>query len=166
MSIKIKKCNKCGVEKPHNQFHKRGNGVQSKCKSCAVETSKEWYNNKKNHDKVFLYQRAENKKKYLQNMVNNIKEHYGCVICQEKESCCLDFHHINEKDKNVSYFVHIKNLSKIINEISKCICVCANCHRKIHANKIKVKNKKIEENEVKKIIENFKKYNPWIPKKL
>lgn len=58
-----------------------------------------------------------------------------CCKCGEKERCCLDFHHINPKEKEYQIARIIKTHSKetIEKEVSKCIVVCSNCHRKIHA---------------------------------
>lgn len=42
-----------------------------------------------------------------------------------------------DKDFNISRFVNgnypsEKNKQKVLNELSKCILVCSNCHREIH----------------------------------
>jgi hypothetical protein len=61
-----------------------------------------------------------------------------CVKC-EYDKCwdALDFHHKSEKTFNVANF-----LSKVCNkanrdilkaELEKCIMLCANCHRELHA---------------------------------
>lgn len=62
----------------------------------------------------------------------------GCALCAEKEPCCIDFHHMNPKEKefNISKACQeYKDLDSIKREIDKCILLCANCHRKVH-NKI------------------------------
>lgn len=62
----------------------------------------------------------------------NIYRNKPCEVCNESfPLCCMDFHHINPTDKidSVLNMVVRKNkLSIIINEIKKCIVVCANCH--------------------------------------
>lgn len=66
-----------------------------------------------------------------------LKADMKCHICGEKESCCLDFHHCNPNEKNfsLSEAICIYNFSwdKILEEAAKCIVLCANCHRKVHA---------------------------------
>lgn len=59
-----------------------------------------------------------------------------CEICgYDKCNQALDFHHLNpeEKDFNISQSYTYKNLAKLKLEVDKCILVCANCHREIHA---------------------------------
>lgn len=58
----------------------------------------------------------------------------GCFFCGEKEKACLDFHHLNpmEKDFNVRQKLTM-SIDRLLAEAAKCIVVCANCHRKIHA---------------------------------
>lgn len=56
----------------------------------------------------------------------------GCSVCSEKEPACLDFHHLHGKDLPVSAMLGMKD-ERVRNEISKCIILCSNCHRKLHA---------------------------------
>lgn len=60
-----------------------------------------------------------------------------CAMCGENDPVCLEFHHIDPatKEGDPSELVKTKGwaLEKIIDHVEKtCICVCANCHRKIH----------------------------------
>ncbi len=74
------------------------------------------------------------KKGEFRQAVDHLKKLLGCCFCEESASCCLDFHHpFENKEKGVSYWVAGKSFENIVNEISKCVCVCSNCHRKIHA---------------------------------
>ena len=59
-----------------------------------------------------------------------------CVICQySKCLSALEFHHTNpeKKEFGISYMVSRFSIEKMLEEIKKCILVCANCHREIHA---------------------------------
>lgn len=66
-----------------------------------------------------------------------IKGHYGCKICNRKpHPIALDFHHINPstKSEQVSRMAWDgSQWEEIIEEIQKCIIVCATCHREIEA---------------------------------
>jgi hypothetical protein len=46
----------------------------------------------------------------------------------------MDYHHLDPsiKERGVSQMISGNSWKKIEEEISKCILVCANCHRKIH----------------------------------
>ncbi|QCW04856.1 homing endonuclease associated repeat-containing protein [Natrinema pallidum] len=63
----------------------------------------------------------------------------GCVRCSETNPVCLDFHHVDEEQKEMAVgkmiaFGYAKD--RIRNEIEKCIVLCANCHRKEHYNSL------------------------------
>lgn len=79
-------------------------------------------------------QREKNKK-----FVNKIKKKSKCAICGESESCCLEFHHIDPSTK-VDSIMNMLNEPEetLINEIKKCILLCSNCHKKIHAGILKL----------------------------
>jgi hypothetical protein len=51
----------------------------------------------------------------------------------DMEPACLDFHHQDRvsKDEAVSRML-TWSMDKIMHEISKCIVLCSNCHRKEH----------------------------------
>ena len=60
-----------------------------------------------------------------------------CCICGY--STCigaLEFHHIDpsKKDFGIGAKGYTRSFSKIKEELNKCVLVCANCHREIHAN--------------------------------
>lgn len=60
----------------------------------------------------------------------------GCKLCPEKESCCLSAHHIDPttKEFDVGNFRRLKKSIKVVSaELKKCICLCFNCHAKVHA---------------------------------
>lgn len=62
-----------------------------------------------------------------------------CSFCSEADNACLEWHHINPeiKERNISEMVHCAwSPPKILEEIAKCMCVCANCHRKLHAGRM------------------------------
>ena len=60
----------------------------------------------------------------------------SCIICgYNKYLGALEFHHLNpkEKDFNLSHMKRYTFDDKIKNELDKCVLVCSNCHREIHA---------------------------------
>ena len=63
----------------------------------------------------------------------------GCACCGEKDTVCLDFHHYDPSEKEFNLSTALtKPVNKLIEEASKCVVVCSNCHRKIHAGTLKI----------------------------
>lgn len=135
----MKICSKCKLPKNESEFSPRKtskDGLHPHCKSCRRSFANAAY---KNNPQKFLDKIEETKEK-LYTFVDAIKAENGCKFCPEKTPICLDFHHLNpkEKDKSIAHLIAYKNKARIEAEIKKCIVVCANCHRKIHANLISI----------------------------
>lgn len=76
-------------------------------------------------------------KNYRQRMKEKLVTYKGneCQLCgYNKCITALEFHHLNphEKDFNISRYTNLK-WDSVVSEVDKCIMVCANCHREIHA---------------------------------
>lgn len=137
-----KKCSKCGKRKPTDQFHihkRNKDGLYYCCKSCKKEVDKvRW--EKLYYDPTMKKQKKEKEqrdnRRYLKNRkyIMRFKQFKGCCCCKEKEPVVLEFHHLDQskKHKNVTSMSGC-NIDKIKNEIRKCVVICANCHRKLHA---------------------------------
>ena len=65
--------------------------------------------------------------------LNLLSERF-CEICGENDPVTLDWHHKDpsEKEHNVSKMYKSRGRQAILDEIAKCQCLCANCHRKVH----------------------------------
>ncbi|MBX0349489.1 HNH endonuclease [Halomicroarcula pellucida] len=62
----------------------------------------------------------------------------GCARCGETDPACLDFHHRDDADKEMTVsemVTHGYAKSKLRAEMAKCVVLCANCHRKEHYEK-------------------------------
>ena len=69
---------------------------------------------------------------------HDIKRRSTCVACGESNPTCIEFHHKNGEDKDFAIGEAIANgysKDQILREISKCIPLCVNCHRKLHYDK-------------------------------
>lgn len=136
----MKYCNKCKTEKEISGFSRNKttqDGLHFHCKSCAKIHHQLWY--QQNKKRVMLCTLSRRKRLSEQVMIQ--KQYLTCCFCGEDNSICLDFHHTDstKKEYNVSDMIAAgKGWKSIQQEIDKCICVCSNCHRKIHGNFISV----------------------------
>ena len=102
-------------------------------KNDINKRKREWYKNNANKVKNEVTIR----KKELRQWFNDYKSTKCCSECGENCIVCLDFHHIDPTDKEMDPTMMIHrgwSRERIMNEISKCIVLCANCHRKLHYN--------------------------------
>lgn len=85
--------------------------------------------------KLYYKQKAAERRTILYTRVAQYKAERGCSLCAEKDPACLDLHHPGD-DKEISISGAIRvgmSWTRISAEIEKCVVVCANCHRKLHA---------------------------------
>jgi len=132
----MKLCKKCQQLLPLEQFSMnkaKKDNLDTKCKKCANLYSKQHYiENRQHYINKTKTQRQIRKLKNL-TTINNYKTNKGCKYCGEKDVCCLDFHHISNKSFTISERTSWICEENLMNEINKCIVLCSNCHRKIHA---------------------------------
>ena len=133
--IEYKTCNKCKETKSVSMFYKRYDGIYDKprslCKKCE---NRKRHLARKDNPKYIRQQKEKAKEfqKRLREYINSIKS-IGCQICgYNKTTEALDFHHLDSstKEKTIGNCSSWHGLKK---EIKKCIVLCANCHRELHA---------------------------------
>ena len=64
-----------------------------------------------------------------------------CQICgYHRCHEALEFHHLepDQKDFSISENGYARSWAKVRTEIDKCLLVCANCHRELHATQLLV----------------------------
>ena len=149
--MNFKLCKKCNIKKDISCFYKG----RSICKFCLSKIYKEWSKNpeirkrlnlkqrewrKKNfeHYKEYERKRAIRRRKELEKeLLENGMIKIKCVRCNyNKCIVALEYHHKEkgEKDFSISQaLVQHKSIDKIKKEISKCVILCANCHRELHS---------------------------------
>lgn len=128
----FKTCTQCTQEKLLTEFRKDRNrldGRTSHCRLCARALQSRRY------QESYAPVRAVRDKKLRSD--NKIRlaavKNKGCSFCPETEHACLDFHHKDPSQKDFEIAGAVRTWGYIENEIKKCILVCSNCHRKIHA---------------------------------
>ena len=117
------RCSTCGetdITKFYNSKQK------TRCKKCTIESMK---------------QRSQDFKTKLLNLYGDNK----CQICgYNKCYQALEFHHLNPEEKEFNIAQMLRQSSTLNEdimkkELEKCILVCSNCHREIHARCIEAK---------------------------
>ena len=128
----MKTCTKCGMEKSLSEFsfkNKAKGRLSPVCKECHKEYNRGHY---KDNPEAYK-ERANNNKQTLRSIINLYKKENNCLLCKESCACCLDFHHVDgSKEFNIARARHMSE-SRLWKEIGKCVLLCANCHRKVHA---------------------------------
>lgn len=63
-----------------------------------------------------------------------LRERISCTFCGESDYVALDFHHLDPDQKEFN-IARMRGYSfrRMQAEVAKCVCLCANCHRKLHA---------------------------------
>lgn len=97
-------------------------------------------------DPSFVAQRRKEAAKYrakkfgpYEDEILKAKE-IGCIFCNESRPNCLDFQHIDPSTKRfgIATKALIPSLELLLEEIEKCIVICANCHRLLHAGELQI----------------------------
>ena len=100
-----------------------------KYKKYQKKYHKIWYakNKKKRMEQICAYQ--DKVKEYV------LKEKAkGCSVCGYKKCLqAIEFHHTDDnKESTISQLASSGCFKKLLEEIKKCVRLCANCHREIH----------------------------------
>lgn len=72
-----------------------------------------------------------------QQWLDDFRKRLKCVKCGFKDYRALEFHHLHDKRFNISAGLSKDHLSLkcIEKELSKCVVICANCHKLLHNSK-------------------------------
>lgn len=128
--MKTRICKKCGQTLPLEMFEVH----RHICKKCRAAYKKNEYNTKKEQYNKY----AINRQNRCEEWINSLKT--PCVFCGENDSVCIDWHHVDPTQKEFAIsFIKGKSKERTLAEMAKCICICASCHRKLHAGHLSLK---------------------------
>jgi hypothetical protein len=150
-------CRKCGQSKPLTEFGRdkfTSNGICRVCKECnRIKARRKYFKYKARYDAYAKLWRNSNKEKAnaigrrsgkrirlkCKALRDKITMNNPCCHCKENRIACLDFHHLDPtvKEHPVARCSSEKDL---LEEASKCIILCANCHRLLHSGDIQLQN--------------------------
>ena len=83
----------------------------------------------------YLIQAVVKRRKKIREMAIKYKGE-KCIFCGYNKCIrALEFHHIenNGKDFGISEKGYTRSWDRVKEELDKCILVCANCHKELHA---------------------------------
>jgi hypothetical protein len=128
----MKACLTCGSLKEDSEFWRKGGKLQSKCRNCLRAYHRSYY---KSHKSRFIEKNRRNKNRQRARLraIMWAAKQRPCEDCgQEFHPWVMEFDHRDPETKQAA----VANLvskgcpdARLLEEISKCDVVCANCHR-------------------------------------
>jgi hypothetical protein len=128
----MKICSACSLQRAVEEFNRKGDALQSKCKSCQGAYHRLYYQRNKSR---FIAKNRRNK--------NRQRKRLRAILLEIKRRPCQDcggtFHpwvmELDHRDGAIKEAAVANLVSKgctdarLLEEIEKCDVVCANCHR-------------------------------------
>ena len=153
--VEVKVCNKCNKEYPIEMFYMDRTRVRLQCKSCNLAYRREYY---KNNPHAYEYKKEKQHKRRFGNakLLYKYKLEHPCIKCGETDPIVLEFDHRDPSKKcfNITRgCADGKNFDLVLEEISKCDVLCANCHRRKSAKQLGYFSYKISEENQAEMVE-------------
>ncbi len=102
-----------------------------------------------NKEKIKL--QAKNYKRIKRKEWSEFKAKFKCTNCGFSHPAVIDFHHVDTTDyKSVYLLSKNSNYREAMEEIKKCIPLCANCHRIHHHDEKLDRRRKVKKKAAKK----------------
>ena len=119
------------------KYYQKNKSKRQKYSRDFYQKHAEYYKNYNTQYRVKNAGAIKQSRELLKNIMHDLKIN-GCAICgYDKCDTALEFHHINSEDKKF-YIVQARITDKqFINEVNKCMLLCAICHIEIHAKEVK-----------------------------
>ena len=127
-------CRRCNESKDIKLFvnnKNKPNGKINLCKDCKKKVDKISYQKRKEK----INEKKREKIRLFREQYHDLKKDKRCEKCGESKPYMLDFHHINEKEKEFNIGTEAwrtLNIEKIREEAQKCITLCSNHHKEFH----------------------------------
>ncbi len=132
----MKLCTHCWEMKDESEFNWRHEGVSrwGICRECQRQQKIDWY---QEHHEEHLRMKKEynqNRRDARRQFVLDYLSTHPCVECGESDPVVLEFDHLRDKDKAIGEMISAAaTFEDLESEMAKCQVLCANCHRRRHA---------------------------------
>lgn len=127
-----KLCKKCKLVRDTSFFRpnkSKKDGLQHYCIECDKEFQRAWYQCNKEEAKRKASAISREKHKVVKQFLIQQLEGKSCNTCGETDLLVLEFDHLKDKSFDIGQ-AHWKSEEELLEEISKCQILCANCHRR------------------------------------
>jgi 5-methylcytosine-specific restriction endonuclease McrA len=135
----MKTCSKCNIQKSENEFFyqdKHAKKLHAQCKVCYIgHRRKTWEEHYHKYGSKYRERALERNRKYKVIRRMQLLEYLSdksCAICGINDPRVLEFDHIDPATKSFGIAQGLSstlNWETILDEISKCQILCANCHK-------------------------------------
>ncbi len=101
----------------------------------TIENQREYQKRHYNKNKEYYSNKRSVRRDRLVALLAEYKATLTCCLCPENDPIALDFHHGDPKRKEALIGSLVRqgtSWDKVVAELEKCYCLCANCHRKVH----------------------------------
>ena len=130
----MKRCSKCGEEKPLDAFppiRRSGIKLQSWCRTCFAAYGADYYQRNREAQKAHKLRNVAAARDAKRRQLIDYLLLHPCIDCGEKDIVVLEFDHLREKEFDVARLVNGgATWRRVEREIAKCEVRCANCHRR------------------------------------
>ena len=85
-------------------------------------------------NKGAVIEKTKKRKQTVRKQWIELKESAKCISCGFAHPAAIDFHHVNpsSSDRKIFELLRCNNFNGALEEIKKCVPLCANCHRVHH----------------------------------
>lgn len=129
-----RRCGRCGMTESLDEFSIRSRDTgerQPWCRPCMAQYKRDWYVRNRDHQLERVRSNHERTRRENQDRAWDYLGQHGCVDCGEPDPVVLQFDHLGDKQRDVSYMaLNGFTWAKIKIEINKCAVRCGNCHRR------------------------------------
>lgn len=124
----VKKCNRCSEIKHIYEYHPNKQctlGVVGTCKACHRGYISKWYSDNRRSRQDAANKRNRERKEEMVNLFGR-----ECHDCKGTfPNCVFQFHHLDPSVKDINPSgAMTRSREKMLDELPKCVMLCANCH--------------------------------------
>jgi hypothetical protein len=106
---------------------RRANWTDDDRKKNSERTAR-WMQDNVERVKTWRRTRYEERKQHAIEYKGGACQHCNAIV----SLAAFDFHHINDKEKEIAWLLRCASWERIVKELDKCLLLCSNCHRTHH----------------------------------